>query len=94
VILAAPGASFLDRGLKAEDNGVRAGLQLLDETIKELSRDLPAAEQANGWTEEDRLYFLDYFLKLRAQHKEGNSKSPYDLEYINVSRIMDDRGIS
>ena len=75
-------------------NRTEAGLQLLDETIKELSRDLPAAEQANGWTEEDRLYFLDYFLKLRAQHKEGNSKSPYDLEYINVSRIMDDRGIS
>ena len=77
-----------------EDTGVKAGLQLVDMLTDMLSPDLPVAERANGWTEEDRLYFLDFFLKLRGQINEGSSISPYDLEHINISRMMDDRGIS
>jgi len=77
-----------------EDTGVKAGLQLVDKLIDMLSGDLPAAEHAHGWTDEDRLYFLDCFLKLRGQINGGSSTSPYDLKHINISRMMDDRGIS
>jgi len=76
------------------DTEVKAGLRLLDKIVDMLSRDLVAAERGHGWTDEGRLYFLDYFLKLRAQIKEGNSTSPYNLQHVNVSRMMDDRGIS
>jgi hypothetical protein len=77
-----------------EDTDVKTALQLLEELIDAFSADLAASDRVHGWTDGDRLYFLDYFLKLQAQIKDGNSTSPYDLEYINVSRIMDDRGIT
>ena len=93
-LLPAAFSAIAHPGMNTQGTDVMAALQLMDMTIDALSGDLAAPERAHGWTDEDRLYFLDYFLKLRAQHKEGNSKSPYDLEYINISRMMDDRGIS
>jgi len=77
-----------------EDADVKTALQLMEEFLDAFSVDLAASDSVHGWTDGDRLYFLDYFLKLRAQIKEGNPTSPYDLEYINISRMMDDRGIS
>jgi hypothetical protein len=69
-------------------------LRLIDQVLEILSRPLPPVELENGWGEPDRLYFTDYFARLRKQIAEGNATMPYDLEYINLSRSMDDRGIS
>jgi hypothetical protein len=77
-----------------DDTDLKAALELMEELVDAFSLDLNASDRADGWTDEDRLYFLDYFLKLRAQINEGNSTSPYNLEYINISRMLDDRGIA
>jgi len=77
-----------------DDTDLSAALQLMEELLDAFSLDLAAADRAHGWTDEDRLYFLDYFQRLRAQIREGNSTSPYNLEHINISRMLDDRGIA
>ena len=77
-----------------EDTDSTAALQLMEELLDAFSLDLAAPDRAHGWTDEDRLYFLDYFKGLRAQIREGNSTSPYNLEHINISRMLDDRGIA
>lgn len=69
-------------------------IELIGRIIEMLSTPLTAAERENGWGEPDRLYYQEYFRRLKDQIAEGNGSTPYDLEYINISRSMDDRGIS
>lgn len=69
-------------------------IELIGQIIEMLTPPLPAAERENGWEESDRLYFQEYFNRLRDQIAEGNASTPFDLEYMNLSRSMDDRGIS
>ena len=76
------------------DNTRAGALELISVVVDLLSRPLSAEERRNGWTDEDRAYYHDLFIRMRTQIEEGNSSAQLDLENINLSRSLDDRGIS
>jgi hypothetical protein len=60
--------------------------------IRRLSEPLPEDEKRNGWNEESRVIWLNFFSRLRDDLVEGRrlSKSP---EYTLIYRGMDSHGI-
>lgn len=65
----------------------------LDRLIEALSEPLPKAERKNGWDEETRTMFLDFFERLRARLGEDRPLDEGELP-ASIARLMDHWGIS
>jgi hypothetical protein len=61
----------------------------IDGLIEQLSSPLPSEEKNNGWTEDNRNFFLAFFKKLRAEVAAGKRVKYAD----SIGRGMDSRGI-